>query len=31
VAVANAVYEATGVREQDYPVSLDKLIEQLSA
>jgi xanthine dehydrogenase YagR molybdenum-binding subunit len=28
-AVANAVYNATGVRVRDYPITLDKLIEQL--
>lgn len=28
-AVANAVYNATGVRVRDYPVTLDKLIEKL--
>jgi xanthine dehydrogenase YagR molybdenum-binding subunit len=28
-AVANAVYNATGVRVRDYPVTLDKLIDQL--
>jgi xanthine dehydrogenase YagR molybdenum-binding subunit len=30
-AVANAVYNATGVRVRDYPVTLDKLLEQLPA
>jgi xanthine dehydrogenase YagR molybdenum-binding subunit len=29
-AVANAVYNATGVRVRDYPVTLDKLIKQLA-
>jgi xanthine dehydrogenase YagR molybdenum-binding subunit len=28
-AVANAVYNATGVRVRDYPVTLDKLLEQM--
>ena len=28
-AVANAVYNATGVRVRDYPVTLDKLIDQM--
>ena len=28
-AVANAVYNATGVRVRDYPITLDKLIEHL--
>ena len=28
-AVANAVYNATGARVRDYPVTLDKLIERL--
>ncbi|MFL6672308.1 MAG: aldehyde oxidoreductase molybdenum-binding subunit PaoC [Massilia sp.] len=28
-AVANAVYNATGVRVRDYPVTLDKLIEHM--
>lgn len=30
-AVANAIYNATGVRVRDYPVTLDKLIEGLPA
>jgi xanthine dehydrogenase YagR molybdenum-binding subunit len=30
-AVANAIYNATGVRVRDYPVTLDKLIEHLPA
>lgn len=30
-AVANAVHHATGVRVRDYPVTLDKLIDQLPA
>ncbi|MBI1685674.1 aldehyde oxidoreductase molybdenum-binding subunit PaoC [Caulobacter hibisci] len=28
-AVANAIYNATGVRVRDYPVTLDKLLEQM--
>ena len=28
-AVANAVYNATGVRVRDYPVTLDKLLERM--
>src|SRR3954447_13243535 len=28
-AVANAIYNATGVRVRDYPVTLDKLLDQL--
>ncbi|WP_420409965.1 molybdopterin cofactor-binding domain-containing protein [Hoeflea sp.] len=30
-AVANAVYNATGVRIRDYPVTLDKMIDRLPA
>ncbi|WP_084417854.1 aldehyde oxidoreductase molybdenum-binding subunit PaoC [Henriciella litoralis] len=30
-AIANAVYNATGVRVRDYPVTLDKLLEGLPA
>jgi xanthine dehydrogenase YagR molybdenum-binding subunit len=30
-AVANAIYNATGVRVRDYPITLDKLIEKLPA
>ncbi len=30
-AVANAVYNATGIRVRDYPITLDKLITQLPA
>ncbi|MDO9402935.1 MAG: aldehyde oxidoreductase molybdenum-binding subunit PaoC [Polaromonas sp.] len=30
-AVANAVYNATGVRVRDYPITLDKLLDQLPA
>ena len=28
-AVANAVYNATGVRVRDYPITLDKLLAKL--
>jgi xanthine dehydrogenase YagR molybdenum-binding subunit len=28
-AVANAIYNATGVRVRDYPITLDKLIDQM--
>ena len=28
-SVANAVYNATGVRVRDYPVTIDKLLPQL--
>lgn len=28
-AIANAVYNATGVRVRDYPITLDKLLDQL--
>jgi xanthine dehydrogenase YagR molybdenum-binding subunit len=28
-AIANAVYNATGIRVRDYPITLDKFIEQL--
>jgi xanthine dehydrogenase YagR molybdenum-binding subunit len=28
-AIANAIYNATGVRVRDYPITLDKLIEKL--
>ncbi|HEX2854064.1 MAG TPA: aldehyde oxidoreductase molybdenum-binding subunit PaoC [Opitutaceae bacterium] len=28
-AVANAIYHATGVRVRDYPITLDKLLDQL--
>jgi xanthine dehydrogenase YagR molybdenum-binding subunit len=28
-AVANAVYNATGIRVRDYPITLDKLLDQL--
>lgn len=28
-AVANAVYNATGIRVRDYPITLDKLIQHL--
>jgi xanthine dehydrogenase YagR molybdenum-binding subunit len=30
-AVANAVYNATGVRVRDYPVTLDKHLDRLPA
>jgi xanthine dehydrogenase YagR molybdenum-binding subunit len=30
-AVANAVYNATGIRVRDYPITLDKLLERLPA
>ena len=30
-AVANAIYNATGVRVRDYPITLDKLLERLPA
>jgi xanthine dehydrogenase YagR molybdenum-binding subunit len=30
-AVANAIYNATGVRVRDYPITLDKLLEKLPA
>lgn len=30
-AIANAIYNATGVRVRDYPITLDKLIDQLPA
>ena len=30
-ALANAIYNATGVRVRDYPITLDKLIGQLPA
>ncbi|WP_120717431.1 aldehyde oxidoreductase molybdenum-binding subunit PaoC [Tsuneonella amylolytica] len=30
-AVANAIYNATGVRVREYPITLDKLIEKLPA
>ncbi len=28
-AVANAVYNATGVRVRDYPITLDKFLDRL--
>ena len=31
LAIANAVYNATGVRVRDYPVTLDKLLDRLPA
>ncbi|WP_200986234.1 hypothetical protein, partial [Pseudomonas cichorii] len=30
-AIANAVYNATGIRVRDYPITLDKLIDHLPA
>ena len=30
-AVANAIYNATGVRVRDYPITLDKHLEKLPA
>jgi xanthine dehydrogenase YagR molybdenum-binding subunit len=30
-AVGNAVYNATGIRVRDYPITVDKLIEKLPA
>ena len=30
-AVANAIYNATGVRVRDYPITLDKLLARLPA
>jgi xanthine dehydrogenase YagR molybdenum-binding subunit len=27
--VANAIYNATGARVRDYPITLDKLLDQL--
>ena len=30
-AVANAIYNATGVRVRDYPITLDKLLDRLPA
>jgi xanthine dehydrogenase YagR molybdenum-binding subunit len=30
-AVANAVYNATGVRVRDYPITLEKHLERLPA
>jgi xanthine dehydrogenase YagR molybdenum-binding subunit len=30
-AVANAVYNATGIRVRDYPITLDKLLKQMPA
>lgn len=29
VAVANAIYNATGVRVRDYPITLDKLLDRI--
>ncbi len=28
-AVANAIYNATGMRIRDYPITLDKLLDRL--
>jgi xanthine dehydrogenase YagR molybdenum-binding subunit len=28
-AIANAIYNATGVRLRDYPMTLDKMLDQL--
>jgi xanthine dehydrogenase YagR molybdenum-binding subunit len=28
-AIANAIYNATGVRVRDYPITVDKLIDRL--
>jgi xanthine dehydrogenase YagR molybdenum-binding subunit len=28
-AVANAIYNATGVRARDYPITIDKLLDGL--
>ena len=30
-AVANAIYNATGVRVRDYPITLDKLLARMPA
>ena len=30
-AIANAIYNATGVRVRDYPITLEKLIDELPA
>lgn len=30
-AVANAIYNATGFRVRDYPITLDKLLERMPA
>ena len=30
-AIANAIYNATGVRVRDYPITLDKLLDRLPA
>ncbi len=27
--IANAIYNATGIRARDYPITLDKLLEHL--
>ena len=28
-AVANAIYNATGIRVRDYPITLDKLLDRM--
>lgn len=28
-AIANAMYNATGIRVRDYPITLDKLLDKL--
>jgi xanthine dehydrogenase YagR molybdenum-binding subunit len=28
-AIANAIYNATGIRVRDYPITLDKYLEKL--
>lgn len=30
-AIANAIYNATGVRVREYPITIDKYFEQLPA
>jgi xanthine dehydrogenase YagR molybdenum-binding subunit len=30
-AIANAAYNATGIRVRDYPISLDRMIDKLPA
>jgi xanthine dehydrogenase YagR molybdenum-binding subunit len=30
-AIANAIYNATGVRVRDYPITLDKLLDRMPA
>jgi xanthine dehydrogenase YagR molybdenum-binding subunit len=29
ITIANAIYNATGVRVRDYPITLDKLLDRL--